>query len=93
MTAQYSAMLDWGLRVVVLLAVPRGGLADVAPAVGGHSVSLRPFTDRMTQTTSALMGYGLACLVGGQSAAPGFYASQNIKTPVLYCHCGIVITH
>jgi putative peptidoglycan lipid II flippase len=46
------------------------------------------------QTTTALMGYGagLLGLVAIKVLAPGFYASQNIKTPVKIAVVVLVIT-
>ncbi len=83
---RYSAMLDWGLRVVLLLAVPCAagllvfGLPLVATlfhhgALGAHDVQ---------QINLALAGYGagLLGLVAIKVLAPGYYASQDIRTPV-----------
>jgi len=53
------------------------------------------FTDRdVQQTTTALMGYGagLIGLVAIKVLAPGFYASQDIKTPVKIAVVVLVIT-
>lgn len=85
-TQQYSAMLDWGLRLVVLLAVPcaLALLAFSRPLVSVlyHYGAFRP-TD-VEQTTLALMGYGvgLVGLVAIKVLAPAYYARQDIKTPV-----------
>lgn len=95
-TARYSAMLDWGLRVVVLLAVPcAAALLTFAQPLVATLYHYGAFTDRdVTQTTSALMGYGagLLGLVAIKVLAPGFYASQNIKTPVRIAIAVLVIT-
>ena len=82
----YTRMLDWGLRLVCLIALPAalglGMLAEGLIAVlfqggkfGAHDV---------TQTASALVGYavGLLGLIAVKILAPGFYAQQDIKTPV-----------
>lgn len=82
----YSRLLDWGLRLTVLVAAPAavglGLLAEGAIAVlfqggrfGVHDV---------TQTARALTGYaiGLMGLIGVKILAPGFYARQDIRTPV-----------
>ena len=53
------------------------------------------FTDRdVQQTTTALMGYGagLLGLVAIKVLAPGFYASQDIKTPVRIAVVVLVVT-
>ncbi|HAL38732.1 MAG TPA: murein biosynthesis integral membrane protein MurJ [Polaromonas sp.] len=84
--ARYSAMLDWGLRIVVLLAVPCAvALLTFAQPLVATLYHYGAFTDRdVQQTTTALMGYGagLLGLVAIKVLAPGFYASQDIKTPV-----------
>ncbi len=82
----YSRLLDWGLRLTCLIALPAalglGLLAEGLVAVlfeGGkfsaHDVS---------QTALALTGYavGLLGLIAVKILAPGFYARQDVKTPV-----------
>ena len=82
----YSDMLDWGLRVLVLLALPCAVALLVFPeplvAVLFHYGQFQPRD--VTQTTRALMGYGVGLmgLVGVKVLAPGFYARQDIRTPV-----------
>jgi len=94
--AKYSAMLDWGLRIVVLLAVPSGvALLTFAEPLVATLYHYGAFTARdVQQTTTALMGYGagLLGLVAIKVLAPGFYASQNIKTPVQIAVLVLVIT-
>ena len=83
---RYSSMLDWGLRLVVLLAVPCAvALLTFARPVVAVLYHYGAFTDRdVQQTTLALMGYGagLLGLVAIKVLAPGFYAAQDIRTPV-----------
>lgn len=82
----YSDMLDWGLRVLVLLALPCAVALIVFPhalvAVLFHYGQFQP--QDVVQTTRALMGYGVGLmgLVGVKVLAPGFYARQDIRTPV-----------
>lgn len=94
--AKYSAMLDWGLRIVVLLAMPCAvALLTFAQPLVATLYHYGAFTDRdVQQTTSALMGYGagLLGLVAIKVLAPGFYASQDIKTPVRIAVLVLVIT-
>jgi putative peptidoglycan lipid II flippase len=93
---RYSAMLDWGLRIVVLLAVPcAAALLTIARPLVATLYHYGAFTDRdVQQTTTALMGYGagLLGLVAIKVLAPGFYASQDIKTPVRIAIVVLVIT-
>ena len=83
---RYSALLDWGLRLVVLLAVPCAvALLTFARPLVAVLYHYGAFTDRdVAQTTTALMGYGagLLGLVAIKVLAPGFYARQDIRTPV-----------
>jgi putative peptidoglycan lipid II flippase len=85
-SARYSALLDWGLRLVVLLSVPCAvALLTFAKPLVAVLYHYGAFTDRdVTQTTTALMGYGagLLGLVSIKVLAPGFYARQDIRTPV-----------
>jgi putative peptidoglycan lipid II flippase len=84
--AGYSAMLDWGLRLAVLLALPCAVALLVFPqalvAVLYHYGKFTPLD--VTATVHALMGYGVGLLglVGVKVLAPGFYARQDIRTPV-----------
>ncbi len=83
---RYSELLDWGLRWVVLLAVPCAvallTFAQPLVAVLYHYGAFS--TADVRQTSVALMGYGVGLLglIAIKVLAPGFYASQDIKTPV-----------
>ena len=82
----YSDMLDWGLRVLVLLALPCALALLVFPrplvAVLFHYGQFQ--AQDVLQTTRALMGYGVGLmgLVGVKVLAPGYFARQDIRTPV-----------
>jgi putative peptidoglycan lipid II flippase len=84
--AAYSGMLDWGLRLVLLLALPCAVALLVFPkALVSVLYHYGQFTDRdVRQTVLALMGYGVGLLglVAIKILAPGFYARQDIRTPV-----------
>lgn len=94
--SRYSAMLDWGLRLVLLLAVPCAvalltfsrPLVSVLYHYGAFS------SHDVQQTTTALMGYGagLVGLVAIKVLAPGYYASQDIRTPVKIAIVVLVLT-
>jgi len=94
--ARYSGMLDWGLRLVVLLSVPCAvallTFARPLVAVLYHHGAFSS-TD-VQQTTVALMGYGagLVGLIAIKVLAPGFYARQDIKTPVRIAIVVLVLT-
>jgi putative peptidoglycan lipid II flippase len=84
--AGYSAMLDWGLRLVLLLAVPCAVALLVFPkALVAVLYHYGAITERdVARTALALMGYGVGLmgLVAVKILAPGFYARQDIRTPV-----------
>lgn len=83
---RYSAMLDWGLRIVVLLAVPCavGLLTFATPLVATlfHHGALNDGDVRQISVALAGYGAGLLGLVAIKVLAPGYYASQDIRTPV-----------
>ena len=93
---RYSAMLDWGLRLVVLLALPCAvALLTFSKPLVSVLYHYGAFTERdVAQTTTALMGYGVGLLglVAIKVLAPGFYASQDIRTPVKIAVVVLVIT-
>ena len=95
-TQRYSAMLDWGLRLVALLALPCAVALLVFPeplvAVLYH---YGRFNARdVAQTVLALRGYGvgLVGLIAIKVLAPGFYARQDIRTPVRIAIAVLVLT-
>ena len=84
--AEYSKLMDWGLRLTFILAAPAAVALGVlaAPLViclfhygkfGAHDVL-------MTQQALIAYSLGLLGLILVKVLAPGFYARQNIKTPV-----------
>jgi putative peptidoglycan lipid II flippase len=83
---RYSGLLDWGLRLVVLLAVPSAvALLTFARPLVAVLYHYGAFTGADVQQTSmALMGYGVGLLglIAIKVLAPGFYAQQDIRTPV-----------
>jgi putative peptidoglycan lipid II flippase len=93
---RYSAFLDWGLRIVVVLSVPSAiGLLIFAKPLVAVLYHYGAFTaEDVQQTTLALMGYaaGLLGLVAIKVLAPGYYASQDIKTPVRIAVAILVLT-
>lgn len=92
----YSAMLDWGLRLVLLLALPCSValLAFPAPllAVLFHHGAFTAHD--VAQTAAALQGYGcgLVGIIAVKVLAPGFYARQDTRTPVRIAVVVLVVT-
>ena len=95
-TERYSSMLDWGLRLVVLVSVPctLALLVFAEPLVATLYQRGAFDAQDVQQTTTALMGYGagLIGLVAIKVLAPGFYASQDIRTPVRIAIMVLVLT-
>jgi len=85
-TEAFSDMLDWGLRLVLMLAAPCAlallifptGLVAVLYHYGAFTAA------DLEMTVRALQGYGVGLLglVAVKVLAPAFYARQDIKTPV-----------
>jgi putative peptidoglycan lipid II flippase len=93
---RYSAMLDWGLRLVLVLALPCAValLVFAAPLVS-VLYHYGAFSNHDVQQTSlALTGYGvgLVGLVAIKVLAPGFYANQDTRTPVRIAVAVLVFT-
>jgi putative peptidoglycan lipid II flippase len=83
---EYSTLLDWGLRLTFLLAAPAAvALAVLAVPLVTSLFKYGQFGETdVWMTCQALMAYsaGLLGLIVVKVLAPGFYARQNIKTPV-----------
>ncbi len=93
---RYSALLDWGLRLVLMLALPCAVALVVFPeplvAVVYH---YKAFTAaHVDATVRALMGWGVGLLglIGVKVLAPGFYAQQDTKTPVKIAVFVLILT-
>jgi putative peptidoglycan lipid II flippase len=85
-TVEYSRLLDWGLRLTLLLALPAAAaLAVLAVPLVATLFHYGAFTEHdVLMTRQAVMAYsvGLLGLILVKVLAPGFYARQNIATPV-----------
>ena len=94
--AAYSGLLDWGLRLVLLLALPCAMALLVFPNALLAVLFQRQAFDAAAvhQTAVALMGYGVGLmgLVGVKILAPGYYARQDIRTPVKIAVAVLVLT-
>lgn len=94
--AGYSALLDWGLRLSLLLALPCAVALLVFPTpLVSVLFQFGAFTaSDVGQTVRALMGYGvgLVGLIAVKILAPGFYARQDIRTPVKIAIAVLVLT-
>jgi len=85
-TEEYASLLDWGLRLTFLLALPCAvGLATLSEPLTAtlfHYGKFNALSLAMTAKALVAYGVGLIGLILVKILAPGFYAQQNIKTPV-----------
>ncbi|TEA78074.1 murein biosynthesis integral membrane protein MurJ [Allopusillimonas ginsengisoli] len=92
----YSALLDWGLRLVLLLGLPAAlGLALLSDGLVATLFNYGAFTSHdvgQTQLAVAAYSVGLLGLLGIKILAPGFYAKQDIRTPVKIALMVLVLT-
>jgi putative peptidoglycan lipid II flippase len=94
--ARYSQMLDWGLRLVLLLALPCAAalLTFATPLIATlfhHGLFSADDVER-SALALAFYGIGLLGLVAVKVLAPGYYASLDIRTPVKIAIVVLVIT-
>ncbi|MCC4116835.1 murein biosynthesis integral membrane protein MurJ [Aromatoleum toluclasticum] len=82
----FSSLLDWGLRLTLMLTLPAAlALALLAVPLLSTLFQHGAFTAAdVQQTRLALVAYsvGLSGLILVKILAPGFYARQDIRTPV-----------
>ena len=93
---EYNKLLDWGLRLTLLLALPAAlALALLAVPLIATLFHYGKFSALdLYMTRDALMAYslGLLGLIMVKVLAPGFYARQNIRTPVKIALATLVLT-
>jgi putative peptidoglycan lipid II flippase len=84
--AEYSSLLDWGLRLTFLIALPSAvGLVTLSEPLTATLFHYGKFdTQSVTMTARALIAYGVGLigLILVKILAPGFFAKQDMKTPV-----------
>ena len=82
----FSRALDWGLRLLLLIGLPSGlGLAFFAMPLIASCFAYGHFTAfDLVQTQKSLitLGLGVPAFMLVKVLASGFYARQDIKTPV-----------
>jgi putative peptidoglycan lipid II flippase len=84
--AGYSATLDWGLRMALLIALPATlGLVVLAEPITATLYQYGKFTDydtRMAALSLIGLSLGLPGFMLAKVLAPAFYARQDTRTPV-----------
>lgn len=82
----YSGLLDWGLRMVLLLALPCAvGLGVFSLPIVATLFQRGQFGAEATHLAAAATagyGVGLIGLVGVKVVAPGYFAKQDMRTPM-----------
>lgn len=85
-TEEYAALLNWGLRLTFLLALPAAvGMATLAVPMIATLFHYGKFDDAaLANSAMPLMAYsaGLLGIILVKILAPAFYARQDVKTPV-----------
>ncbi len=94
--AEYSRLLDWGLRLCFLLVLPcTVALALISEPLTVALFQYGKFTAydaAMTQRALIAYSVGLLGIILIKVLAPGFYARQNIRTPVRIAMLTLVFT-
>jgi putative peptidoglycan lipid II flippase len=92
----YSTLLDWGLRLVLIMSLPAAVglfvLAEPLTALLYHYGKFTAYDVEMTARTVRLWAIGLVGLSTVKILAPGFFAHQNVKTPVKIAVLAMVVT-
>ncbi|MEG0042517.1 MAG: murein biosynthesis integral membrane protein MurJ [Massilia sp.] len=95
-TAEYAALLNWGLRLTFLLALPAAvGMATLAVPMIATLFHYGKFDDAaLVNSSMPLMAYsaGLLGIILVKILAPAFYARQDVKTPVRIAVAVLVAT-
>lgn len=85
-TAEFSATLDWALRLAVIITVPAAvGLVVLAGPILITLFQYDAFQmDDVRMSSYSLIAYsaGLPAFIAVKVLAPGYYARQDTKTPV-----------
>jgi putative peptidoglycan lipid II flippase len=93
---EYSSLLDWGLRLTFLLAAPSAValffFAGPLTAALFHYGRFTAHDVDMVSRALTAYGVGLLGLILIKILAPGFYAKQDVKTPVIIAVAVLCIT-
>ena len=94
-TESFSAMLDWALRWVVLIAVPASlGLYLLATPLLATIFQSGEFSERdveMSALALQAIALGVSGIIFIKVLAPGFFAQKDTKTPVKVAIVAVVV--
>lgn len=92
----YNRLLDWGLRLCFLLALPcavaLGVIAKPLTVALFQYGKFSAFDAAMTQRALIAYSVGLLGIIMVKILAPGFYSRQDIKTPVRIAIVTLILT-
>lgn len=92
----YSRLMDWGLRLCFVLALPStvalGILSKPLIASLFQYGQFTAFDTEMTQRALIAYSVGLMGIILVKVLAPGFYSHQNIRTPVKIAIVSLIMT-
>jgi putative peptidoglycan lipid II flippase len=93
---EYAKLIDWGLRITLLLALPSAAaLAVLALPLIATLFHYGRFSAQdawMTQQALVAYSVGLVGMILVKILAPGFYARQNVLTPVKIGVLTLIVT-
>jgi len=93
---EYSRILDWGLRLCFVLVLPctlaLGILAEPLTVSLFQYGKFDAMDAAMTQRALIAYSVGLLGIIVIKVLAPGFYAQQNIRTPVKIAIFTLIVT-
>ncbi|MEP9938959.1 murein biosynthesis integral membrane protein MurJ [Klebsiella sp. GG_Kp170] len=93
---EYCRLMDWGLRLCFLLALPSavalGIIAKPLTVALFQYGKFSAFDAAMTQRALVAYSVGLMGLIVVKVLAPGFYSRQDIKTPVKIAIVTLIMT-
>ncbi|ERT10798.1 murein biosynthesis integral membrane protein MurJ [Photorhabdus temperata] len=93
---EYTKLMDWGLRLCFLLALPcaiaLGILAEPLTVSLFQYGNFTAFDAAMTQKALIAYCFGLMGIIIVKVLAPGFYSRGDIKTPVKIAIATLILT-
>ena len=82
----YSAALDWGMRLSLLVGMPAGvglfALAEPLTSVVYQGNKFTPYDTRMAALSLAAMSLAVPAFMLSKVLSPAFFARQDTKTPM-----------
>ena len=94
--AEYKRLLNWGLRLTLMLALPAAiGLGIMSTALTSslfHYGKFDAHDVEMTAKALRMYSIGLLGLISVKTLASAYYSKQDVVTPVIIAMCVLVTT-